>query len=981
MAAIPMRPGGWVQALPLCALLSLAVMSAARGQSNTSGYIVGEAASGAGPVPGATVTARNVATGLTRTTVSGERGRFRISALAVGRYAVTAAAPGGIAGQAVLADVSVGEGTVVNPLTGAVRAIEEIVVAGRALAPVDVTQSEITTVITSADIARLPIPRDPNAVALLAPGAVYGDAAFGVSRSGRHYGTGFGFASLGGASVAENSYYINGMNVTNFRNGLGGSTVPFEFYDQFQIKTGGYGAEFGRSTGGVVNAVTRRGSNEWRFSTGVNYAPDAWRGKAPNVGDPTAPGEYVVVYENDAKDEVEAFVTAGGPVVEDRLLVYGIYNFRDIAEDNFTGGGELRSEADDDGFWGLKLDWLISDGHSLEYTGFSDERTTTRTTFEWDEATDALGARLGETFIERGGRNDIVKYTGLVRDDLTVSALLGANSYALTTAAPSDSGCPAAYDSRGGTLQRLGCWTRLAPSTGHDERAVARLDIEWSPGSRHVLRFGADHEDNTSTDASMYSGGEYFRYFAAVPSEALSNGVIVPAGVTELTRYRRFSQGGEFDVTTTAVYIEDEWTLTDRMTWRLGLRNERFDNRNAHGETFIRITEQYAPRIGFAWDIGGEGTDRLLANYGRYHLPIASNTNIRLAGAELFTEEWFVLDGPIAEDGSTTLGEQLGPTSFFGDGTVPDVRTTIDLGIEPMYQDEFILGYERQVRDAYLVSLTYTHRDLRQGIEDITIDAAIDSPGAFHYVLANPGRGVHTFYDVDGDGNLDELRLSADELGFAPVKRRYQALTLGVERQWDGVFYLKGLYTWSHSYGNYEGMVRSDNGQTDAGLTTQYDFAGLLEGADGDLPNDRRHQVKLWGAWQLGADWQVSGALQFQSGRPRNAFGLHPSDPFARRYGAESFFNQGTFTPRGSLGRTENTLRLDVGLKYTGDFSQGALTARLDIFNVFDWEAVTEVDEFADEETGAASATFGLPTRFQQPRTVRVGLQYDFGPN
>lgn len=66
----------------------------------------------------------------------------------------------------------------------------------------------------------------------------------------------------GGASVGENAYYINGMNVTNFRNGLGGSTVPFQFYDQFQIKTRGYSAEFGRSTGGVVNAVTRRGTNE-----------------------------------------------------------------------------------------------------------------------------------------------------------------------------------------------------------------------------------------------------------------------------------------------------------------------------------------------------------------------------------------------------------------------------------------------------------------------------------------------------------------------------------------------------------------------------------------------------------------------------------------------------------------------------------------------------------------------------------------------
>ena len=243
-----MRLRRWVWALWFGTLLVLAVTSAARGQGNTAGYIVGEVGSGAGPVAGALVTARNVATGLTRTAVSGVRGRYRISALTVGRYAVSAAG-GATTGAEVFADVSLGEGTVVNLSADAAGGIEEIVVAGRALSPVDVTQSEIATVITSTDIARLPIPRDPNAVALLAPGAVYGDAAFGVSRSRQHYGTGFGLASLGGASVAENAYYINGMNVTNFRNGLGGSTVPFEFYDQFQIKTGGYSAEFGRSTG------------------------------------------------------------------------------------------------------------------------------------------------------------------------------------------------------------------------------------------------------------------------------------------------------------------------------------------------------------------------------------------------------------------------------------------------------------------------------------------------------------------------------------------------------------------------------------------------------------------------------------------------------------------------------------------------------------------------------------------------------------
>ena len=204
-------------------------------------------------------------------------------------------------------------------------------------------------------------------------------------------------------------------------------------------------------------------------------------------------------------------------------------------------------------------------------------------------------------------------------------------------------------------------------------------------------------------------------------------------------------------------------------------------------------------------------------------------------------------------------------------------------------------------------------------------------------------------------------------------------MTLGLERQWDGVYYLKGLYTWSHSHGNYEGMVRSDNGQDDAGITTQYDFAGLLDGATGDLPNDRRHQVKIWGAWQVAARWQVSGAFQFLSGRPRNAFGLHPSDPYARRYGAESFFDQGTLVPRGSLGTTDDTYRLDLGLKYTEDLGRrGTLTARLDVFNLFDRHTVTEVDEAAEEESGAPSPTFGLPTRFQQPRTVRAGLQYDF---
>ena len=89
---------------------------------------------------------------------------------------------------------------------------------------------------------------------------------------------------------------------------------------------------------------------------------------------------------------------------------------------------------------------------------------------------------------------------------------------------------------------------------------------------------------------------------------------------------------------------------------------------------------------------------------------------------------------------------------------------------------------------------------------------------------------------------------------------------------------------------------------------------------------------------------------------------------------------QGEPVPRGSLGRTSDLYRLDLGLKYTREaFADGELTLRLDVFNLFDFDEETEVDEYADSWWGGRpSPTFGLPIRFQQPRTVRLGLQYKF---
>ena len=90
----------------------------------------------------------------------------------------------------------------------------------------------------------IPVARDANSIALLAPGVTASDGAFGS------------LPTIGGSAAGENTYFINGLNITKFRDFTGSSIVPFEFYQTLETKTGGYSAEFGRGTGGVLNGTT-----------------------------------------------------------------------------------------------------------------------------------------------------------------------------------------------------------------------------------------------------------------------------------------------------------------------------------------------------------------------------------------------------------------------------------------------------------------------------------------------------------------------------------------------------------------------------------------------------------------------------------------------------------------------------------------------------------------------------------------------------
>ncbi len=221
-------------------------------QSNSSGAITGTTTAGA------TVVIENPATGFRREVTAGADGNYRLVNLPTGTYKVTA--------EGKSRDVTVSIGGTANATQ-----LETVTVVGGTINAIDVASVESSTILTSEQIAKIPVPRNITAVALLAPGTVRGDAAFG------------NLASFGGGAVSENQYFVNGFNISNSFKNLDFGQVPFEAIAEQQIKTGGYGAEYGRATGGVINLVTKRGSNEFHAGGNIFYTPESLRGNNPDV--------------------------------------------------------------------------------------------------------------------------------------------------------------------------------------------------------------------------------------------------------------------------------------------------------------------------------------------------------------------------------------------------------------------------------------------------------------------------------------------------------------------------------------------------------------------------------------------------------------------------------------------------------------------------------------------------------------------------
>lgn len=218
-------------------------------------------------------------------------------------------------------------------------------------------------------------------------------------------------------------------------------------------------------------------------------------------------------------------------------------------------------------------------------------------------------------------------------------------------------------------------------------------------------------------------------------------------------------------------------------------------------------------------------------------------------------------------------------------------------------------------------------------------------------------------------------------MGFDTPKRTYTAIDTFFEHPFRNNWYGKVNYTWSRSYGNTEGQVRSDNAQADVSVTAVWDYPEVMRGATGLLPNDRTHQIKAFGYYQVMPELAIGANLLLATGRPRSCLGRDPNPGDSPNYNNQAFFcfgetsAQNVLTPRASLGRLPTDKRLDLNFTYTPAALQG-FAFKLDVFNVTNAQTAQNVVEAYNNST-RMSATYERVISYTAPRSARLTAEYN----
>ena len=919
--------------------VSAVVVPGAMAQSNASGNIYGRVEAPAGT----SILMTNTDTGLKRTVTPGADGRYTATAMPIGHYKIELQKDGKTV-NTVETDVLVGRGVEAS-FAAAPQAVQ---ITGRR-SRIDVSSTNNGATFTAKELASLPVAQSVDAIVQLAPNTTRADPRYAAG------------ASFGGGGASENAYYINGFPVTNPLTQLGASELPFGAIAQAQVLTGGFGAEFGRSIGGVVNVTTKSGTNNWEVGAMYSIEPNSLRSKQKDVyyahtGDPANAATDGTIYainrfNTDTTKKYGVYV--GGPIIQDKLFMFIAaeqtkQNTGQVAQTIESNSSLQNGWQENDNKttrYVAKFDWNISDNHRLEWTHIGDKPETDQRLSGFDYATlQRNGVVSGSAHYESvanitptiGARTNIVKYTGNLTDDLTVTALYGRNHT-----------------------------SHVSSLAGYDGTATPNAPITLNGYSTTVASGGG------SGTAGYFVSHRIFNDVTAAFSDQA------------------------------AQYIEDKWQVTKDVLVTAGVRDEQYKNKNGLGQAFLTMNNQINPRLSAAWDANGDSSLKVFGSAGRYSIQIPTHVAIRGASVSTLTRQYFTYTG-IGPNGVPTGLTAITPvTSVDNEFGQPKLYQTVAAqNLKPSYQDELTLGFEKAWSPDLNFGVKGTYRKLQSTIDDFCDQRPFDTWAAAHNVdtsnwsgfacaSINPGRSNNFLVDFAGTGtNLTPVTLTAKDMGFAEPSRTYAALDFFAEHPMRNGWYGKINYTLARSKGNTEGQTLSAVAQTDVAATETWDHREIMENANGLLPNDRKHQIKAFGIYEFSPEWSAGGNLLVASGQPETCLGNYPqalqdADPGFPDYGSAYHYcgtgGANVPAPQGTAGRLPWDVRLDMDVIYKPRQLKG-FAFKFDVFNVFNKQTVQQIDQTYNTASGDISPTYGTPGAFvgyTSPRSMKFTVEYN----
>ena len=1012
----------------LAVLLALSLATAATVTAQaTTGTIQGRVTDQQGlGVPGVTVTVTGPQGA--KSFVTDESGRFNVPFLVPGTYTVRGELSGFKAVER--KDVNVGLGQTVDlPVQMQVGGVSETVEVTGASPVVDTRTTTVGGVLDPTTLQHLPIGRNISDALYVLPG---------VSDSS---GAGRANPSIAGASGLENNYIVDGVNITDtgfggfgaFNSTFGslGMGVTSDFVKETQVKTAGFEAEFGESTGGVVNVVTKSGSNKFSGS-GFGYTRPSqlelgWKELVTPNGTVNTTGTA----------QSDAGISIGGPIAANRVFFYGTYNPQwqtrtFIAPEGFPyrSVGEVDRNRRIQSYAGKitaqatsmhRFDVSVFGDPSKGLSGLQNQAGLRRVANPGVPGTSDISG--GFSTLDYGGHNQTLRYDGIITPKWLVEG-------AIAHASQKFNETPTVNEVQFSDLRtvpqgRTGGIGFFENNKGSNSQFSMKSTNIISGGGQHQIRYGVQVQTINFIRGTNYSG----------PGLPLSNGQTTVTGGpvqirtdrdTGLPYYRAtrglLVQPAETDQLYTSVFLQDQWQV-GRLTITPGVRYDRQhlqgpepggannypvlchqgDSRpGANDGTGDPMRCNYtwdkngAPRIGATYDVSGNGSSKVYASWGRFYAKVPNDLAVRAMGTDsgITRQDYFdaALTRPVPN------GVSLDRTTTHLQRT-SDAAAIIEPGTGGAYTDEILAGVEFEVFHGANLGVRYIRRNMPQILEDI---GQLPIAGYFEgtdvpvdYFITNPN-ATTTVVQCCGATNVS----------FEDPVHNYDAVEVTLNKRFTGRWGAIASYRYSRLRGNFEGFFRSDNGQNDPAISSLYDFPtndptytqvggpefGFIgdiryQGAtlgSGKLPNDRPHQMKVFTNYMV-RDVNVGIGVTLGSGKTLTQLAANPvynnpgEIPMTIR-------GAGFQTVDGFKSRAPMDAQIDLHADYRPSFSGQRFTILADVFNLFNRQAALDYDNWYETAFGTLNPNFGYPTNgggssspsFQAPLALRLGVRYDW---